>query len=1130
MRWGLRPLTPHERGAKCCARMPSFFNPVDHPILLSVPSRAGPPHEGFEHAPFAMLLVDWLRIAHAAGVGLRTRALLHAVAHAGAALGAGTRTTELPAGAPPSTVKPRSLGMLILDARDADGREDLVGAWLPALAEGGVILITGTNAEPGDRDEVPQPCAAWRLLAARHPHFHFTHGGGMGVLSPAAAPGRQLQALLGAEADEAQRLRAYFAAAGAQLAQVTAAVQEAAQLEVSLKEKSLRVAELTSQVDRQRHELQLINDSLLFRAVKTYWAARETVLPPQSRGGDLYRTAKGRLSSVVGRARSLLPQGRSESQVSQSLPVLADSDAPWSKPLTEVTQGRLGERVLIVAELSIPQCRRYRVQQKVEMFRQLGRETTVVSWTDQNAARSALQLAQVAIFYRVPAVPGVEALIAEARRLGIPSFYDIDDLVFDVEEYARNSNLQQLPEKERENLLEGARLYRRALSLCDHAIASTPTLAERMRAANRGTVHVVENALDAGVLSVAEELQTRPPIAHPATVTIGYGSGTRTHDADFAVASDALLEVLAAFPEVRLVIHGYLELPQAFERFRERVIRIPFLDAQDYLRAVASWDISLAPLERTVFNDAKSNIKYLEASVFGVPSVCSPCAAFRQVIVDGQNGFLADTKEEWVRALSQLVADVGARRAMGAEARRTVLAGYGPDVVAERQLRPVLEHAQPPRASGGALKVVQTNVFFAPLSFGGATIVAEEVARGLSERGCEVTVVTGALNTALPDTAVARYETHGMPVVAVQLPRGGGRALEHQNPEMARIFADVLSATRPDVVHFHSIQLLSASLADACVAAGVPYVITLHDAWWLCEKQFMVRDDGNYCFQRGIDLKVCATCVPDPSFTFRRSHELRKVLDGAALLLAPSEFQRQLYLDNGLDPAKVLVNKNGILLPEAAPPPRKVGPSLRFAYLGGRAHHKGYFWLKEIFEGLTESNFVLSLVDVQRKLGVSLMEGDDWKVQGRVEIVEPYSQDELDAFFAGVDVLLVPSKAKESFGLTVREALARNVWVISTDSGGATEDIIEGRNGNVVPIGHTEAYRSAIRALLREPSRLQGYANPFRDGLRSFAQQAEELKELLTAVAHGSGSERSEQVREAPALEAASNVRRLSAG
>ncbi|RUM69189.1 MAG: hypothetical protein DSZ08_06880 [Sulfurovum sp.] len=76
-----------------------------------------------------------------------------------------------------------------------------------------------------------------------------------------------------------------------------------------------------------------------------------------------------------------------------------------------ISQVMEGKTVLIIAELSIPQCTKYRVEQKVEMLKILGYNTWVVSWTDFHEARQLLQLSALVFFYRTPAYPLVDALI-----------------------------------------------------------------------------------------------------------------------------------------------------------------------------------------------------------------------------------------------------------------------------------------------------------------------------------------------------------------------------------------------------------------------------------------------------------------------------------------------------------------------------------------------------------------------------------------------------------------------------------------------------------------------------------------------------------------------------------------------
>jgi glycosyltransferase involved in cell wall biosynthesis len=317
---------------------------------------------------------------------------------------------------------------------------------------------------------------------------------------------------------------------------------------------------------------------------------------------------------------------------------------------------------------------------------------------------------------------------------------------------------------------------------------------------------------------------------------------------------------------------------------------------------------------------------------------------------------------------------------------------------------------------------------------------------------------------------------------------------------VAEQFGAVLDAVQPDVVHLHAVQWLSASIAIACRARGIPYVITLHDAWWLCARQFMVREDGTYCFQEKIDLRVCQNCLPGARHLQHRQALLRDVLDGAALLLSPSEAHRRLYLANGIAPAAIRVAPNGVRLPAARPLRARVA-KMRFAYVGGNVEVKGFSIVRRAFEALARDDWELVLVDNTLNLGFSSVDVTDWRLRGAVRTVPAYTQDGMDDFFAGMDVLVFPSQWKESFGLTVREALARDVWVIATDGGGPGEAITEGVNGNLIPLdGRHEALQAAVAALLDRPGRLAAYRNPLADQIMDFASQAQALHATLQAV------------------------------
>ena len=743
-----------------------------------------------------------------------------------------------------------------------------------------------------------------------------------------------------------------------------------------------------------------------------------------------------------------------------------------------------GNLVLIIAELSIPQCTRYRVMQKVEMFKILGQEVHFCSFTDQAQVWSLLPLAKVVIFYRVPAWEPVKRMIHECKRLKIPSYYDIDDLVFDQQLYSKNPYFENCSKKEAAQLLDGARLYGEALALCDHAIASTPAVQKHMRRYTRGEVLLIENSVDDGLAKQAENRQLAP-MKRGAYVTIGYGSGTKTHDEDFALVVPALHRILSEFPEVRLAIHGYLKIPDELRVFEGRIYQIPFLRSEEYYEAVSEFDINLAPLTRTEFNDAKSNIKFLEASIFGVPTVASPSHHFASTIIDCSNGLLAALDDDWYRGLKMLVESPDERKRLGAVARAYALENYSLKIMASR-LRPLCSKVPEPvshEKNEGAQTLLVVNVHWWPHTFGGATVVAEALGSGLNALPqWNIKVFTTHAQDNLPDYGIRRYsDKYGIEVVSVKLPGGSSPKLDYSNPQVAECFRKVLEVVRPDKVHFHSIQRMGVEMLEVCSELGIPFFVTLHDAWWVCERQFLINRAGEFCGQFGIDKRVCSkSCTGDAAFTFERSSVLKKALSKASLLLAPSDYQRRFYEANGFP--RVVTNKNGVATPKVSHASRSevtdAVRSVRFAYLGGKAAHKGYYFLREAFEQVKSKAYHLVLVDLHLSFGKAEMSSSEWPNPDCVVIRPPFKTAEMDDFYSDIDVLIVPSLCPESFGLAVREALIRHKWVLVSNLGGAPEDVLERKTGNVLPPGDVAAWAKCLESVIGQQRASQNDVKP----------------------------------------------------
>lgn len=334
----------------------------------------------------------------------------------------------------------------------------------------------------------------------------------------------------------------------------------------------------------------------------------------------------------------------------------------------------------------------------------------------------------------------------------------------------------------------------------------------------------------------------------------------------------------------------------------------------------------------------------------------------------------------------------------------------------------------------GPLHVLVANVFFAPYSYGGATLVAEAVARELARLGHRISAVSAMARRDLPAYSVVRTTPFpGVDNYLVALPPGRGAAEIDENPAVTDRLAPLVRRLGPDLAHVHCVQELGAGLVPLFKAESVPTVLSFHDFWWVCARQFMLRPDGRYCGQDPIEPQVCAACAG--SGAPARLARLTGIARQADLRTAPSRFAAGLIERSGTGP--VAVWQNGIAPPGARrePPPRPV----TFGYLGGPSPAKGWPQLRAALGNIGRDDFALLLVDGgsdTRPWWRPAMLGG---LGGAPRILPRFAADRADGFYDAIDVLLFPSQWKESFGLAVREALARGVRVIRTGGGGQAE-------------------------------------------------------------------------------------------
>jgi glycosyltransferase involved in cell wall biosynthesis len=98
---------------------------------------------------------------------------------------------------------------------------------------------------------------------------------------------------------------------------------------------------------------------------------------------------------------------------------------------------------------------------------------------------------------------------------------------------------------------------------------------------------------------------------------------------------------------------------------------------------ILDMDIGLMPLADDEWTRGKCALKALQYMACGIPAVCSPVGANKEVIEDGVDGFLPADGKGWVERIGLLARSVDMRAEFGSAARVKVEKSYSMEICAE---------------------------------------------------------------------------------------------------------------------------------------------------------------------------------------------------------------------------------------------------------------------------------------------------------------------------------------------------------------------------------------------------------------------------------------------------------------
>ena len=395
-------------------------------------------------------------------------------------------------------------------------------------------------------------------------------------------------------------------------------------------------------------------------------------------------------------------------------------------------------------------------------------------------------------------------------------------------------------------------------------------------------------------------------------------------------------------------------------------------------------------------------------------------------------------------------------------------------------------------------KIAIVNVFFAPQSIGGATRVVMDNTHDLLKRygdEFELVVFTSDANMQDAPHCLDTYLYKGIRVY-----RSSILFREHMNwhpkdPKVYDLFSEFLELEKPDVVHFHCIQRLSAVILEATLVKNIPYIVTVHDAWWISDFQFLV-DDNDTVYPEGHLTPIKEKALPkniDMEMSKTRTKYLKRLINSADKVVTVSERFREIYKKNGVK--DIEVTKNGISNSiEWSNKDTSYTEKVVCAHIGGMSPHKGYDILKEAVMEVQPKNIEMLVVDHSQPSGY---EKKSMWGSVPVKFIGSVKQEDIVSLYQSIDVLFAPSIWPESFGLVTREAAACGCWVVASNMGGIGEDVIDGETGFVIN-PNQESLEQTIDAIDSNYERYKEVA-PVTD-VRYVTSQVDELVGIYKGI------------------------------
>lgn len=255
------------------------------------------------------------------------------------------------------------------------------------------------------------------------------------------------------------------------------------------------------------------------------------------------------------------------------------------------------------------------------------------------------------------ALPWCPLWLELAMLRGVPYILDYDDAIFHNYDQHTYSWVRRLFGRRLDGLMAQATLV----------VAGNSYLAQRARDAGAPWVEVVPTVIDL-VRYPKPQTLVDPLIDVPLPRIAWIGSPSTVRY--LQLIREPLQKLAALQPFVlRVIGGGAVDMPGV------QVEVLPWTEATE-VENISACQVGVMPLQDSFWERGKCGYKLIQYMACGLPVVASGVGVNSEIVRHGENGFVANTADEWVTALGKLLQSSFLRRQMGVAGQHRVEEEY----------------------------------------------------------------------------------------------------------------------------------------------------------------------------------------------------------------------------------------------------------------------------------------------------------------------------------------------------------------------------------------------------------------------------------------------------------------------